>query len=63
MTGFTSSPRLVKGGLVVLAPDGGAVRRMIALQMTSFPNSPRLLKGGIVWIDPASATAAYEAQQ
>ena len=32
MTGFTASPRLVKGGLVVLAPGGGPVRRMIALQ-------------------------------
>lgn len=27
-----SSPRLVKGGLVVLTPDGGAVRRTIPLQ-------------------------------
>jgi Contractile injection system tube protein len=32
MTGLTSSPRLIKGGLVVLAPGGGPVRRMIALQ-------------------------------
>ncbi|MDR2153621.1 MAG: hypothetical protein LBE78_01140 [Burkholderiaceae bacterium] len=32
MTGFTSSPKLVKGGLVVLAPGGGPVRRTIALQ-------------------------------
>ncbi|WP_422003436.1 hypothetical protein [Reyranella sp.] len=29
---LTSSPRLIKGGLVVLAPGGGAVRRTIALQ-------------------------------
>lgn len=29
---LTSSPRLTKGGLVVLAPGGGAVRRTIALQ-------------------------------
>jgi hypothetical protein len=29
---LTSSPKLVKGGLVVLAPGGGAVRRTIALQ-------------------------------
>jgi hypothetical protein len=32
MTGLTSSPKLLKGGLVVLAPGGGAVRRQIALQ-------------------------------
>jgi hypothetical protein len=32
MSGLSSSPRLVKGGLVVLAPGGGAVRRTIALQ-------------------------------
>ena len=29
---LTSSPKLIKGGLVVLAPGGGAVQRMIALQ-------------------------------
>jgi len=29
---LTSSPKLIKGGLVVLAPGGGAVRRTIALQ-------------------------------
>jgi hypothetical protein len=29
---LTSSPRLIKGGLVVLAPGGGAVRNTIALQ-------------------------------
>jgi hypothetical protein len=32
MTGLTSSPRLLKGGLVVLAPGGGPVQRTIALQ-------------------------------
>lgn len=29
---LSSSPRLVKGGLVVLAPGGGAVKRQVALQ-------------------------------
>lgn len=29
---LTASPRMVKGGLVVLAPGGGAVQRTIALQ-------------------------------
>lgn len=29
---LSSSPRLLKGGLVVLAPGGGAVRGMVALQ-------------------------------
>jgi hypothetical protein len=29
---LTSSPKLIKGGLVILAPGGGAVRRAIALQ-------------------------------
>lgn len=29
---LTSSPRLLKGGLVILAPGGGALRRAIALQ-------------------------------
>lgn len=32
MTGLSHSPRLIKGGLVVLAPGGGPVRRTIALQ-------------------------------
>jgi len=32
MTGFTRSPKLIKGGLVVLDPNSGAVRRTIALQ-------------------------------
>jgi hypothetical protein len=32
MSGLSSSPRLLKGGLVVLAPGGGAVQRTIALQ-------------------------------
>jgi hypothetical protein len=32
MSGFTSSPRLIKGGLVILDPGGGAIRRTIALQ-------------------------------
>ena len=29
---LTSSPKLIKGGLVVMAPGGGAVRNTIALQ-------------------------------
>src|SRR5262249_28791367 len=29
---LSSSPRLIKGGLVVMAPGGGAVRRIITLQ-------------------------------
>jgi hypothetical protein len=32
MTGLSSSPRLTKGGLVVMAPGGGAVRSVISLQ-------------------------------
>jgi hypothetical protein len=32
MTGLTSSPRVIKGGLIVMAPGGGAVRNTIALQ-------------------------------
>ena len=32
MTGLTSSPRLTKGALVVMAPGGGAIRNTIALQ-------------------------------
>lgn len=32
MSSFPGSPKLAKGGLVILAPGGGAVRRMIALQ-------------------------------
>lgn len=32
MSSFPGSPKLTKGGLAVLAPGGGAVRRMIALQ-------------------------------
>jgi hypothetical protein len=32
MSGFPGSPRLVRGGLVILDPDTGAVQRFIALQ-------------------------------
>lgn len=32
MTGLASSPRLVKGGIVLVDPESGAVRRVIALQ-------------------------------
>jgi len=32
MTGFSSSPRIVKGGLVLVDPDSASVRRVIALQ-------------------------------
>lgn len=32
---LTSSPKLIKGGLVVMAPGGGAVRNIIALQYNS----------------------------
>jgi hypothetical protein len=32
MTGFPGSPRLLRGGLVVIDPDTGAVKRFIALQ-------------------------------
>jgi hypothetical protein len=32
MTTFPNSPRLVKGGIVLIDPDSGAVRRIIALQ-------------------------------
>jgi len=32
MTGFTGSPRLNKGGIVLLDPDSGAVQRIITLQ-------------------------------
>jgi len=32
MTGFSSSPRLLKGGIVLVDPDSGAVQRVIALQ-------------------------------
>lgn len=32
MTGLTNSPKLIRGGLVVMAPGGGAVRGTIALQ-------------------------------
>jgi hypothetical protein len=32
MTGFSRSPQLIKGGLVVLSPGGATVRRVISLQ-------------------------------
>jgi hypothetical protein len=32
MSGFPGSPRVAKGGLIVMSPDGSAVRRTIALQ-------------------------------
>ena len=32
MTGLTASPKVIKGGLIVMAPGGGAVRNTIALQ-------------------------------
>lgn len=32
MTGFSNSPKVVKGGLVLIDPDSASVRRVIALQ-------------------------------
>ena len=32
MTGFSNSPRLIKGGIVLIDPDSAQVRRVIALQ-------------------------------
>ncbi len=32
MTGFSNSPRLIRGGIVLIDPDTGQVRRVIALQ-------------------------------
>jgi hypothetical protein len=32
MTGFSNSPRIIKGGLVLIDPDSSSVRRVIALQ-------------------------------
>ncbi len=32
---LTSSPKLIKGGLIVMAPGGGAVRNIIALQINA----------------------------
>src|SRR5215510_14373637 len=32
MTGFPHSPRLIKGGIMLLDPDSGAVQRIITLQ-------------------------------
>ena len=35
MSGLSSSPRLVKGGLVLIDPQSGAIRRVITLQYNS----------------------------
>jgi hypothetical protein len=35
MTGLTASPRLVKGGIVLVDPTGGAILRVISLQYNS----------------------------
>ena len=32
MTTFPGSPRLLKGGIVVIDPESGAIQRVIALQ-------------------------------
>ena len=32
MTTFPNSPRLLKGGIVLIDPESGAVKRVIALQ-------------------------------
>ena len=32
MTGFTRSPKLLKGGIILIDPISGAVQRVIALQ-------------------------------
>jgi hypothetical protein len=37
------SPRLLKGGIVLIDPDSGAVQRVIALQYS--PATGRMLKG------------------
>jgi hypothetical protein len=49
MSTFPNSPRLVKGGIVLVDPDSGAVQKIIAVQYN--PNAlsrtlqPQLLKG------------------
>ena len=40
MTTFPNSPRLLKGGIVLIDPESGAVLRIIALQYN--PVSPSL---------------------
>ena len=42
MSSFPNSPRLVKGGIVLVDPESGAVQRIIGLQ--SDPNTLR--RGG-----------------
>ena len=32
MSGFPNSPRLIKGGIVLVDPDSGAVQKIIVLQ-------------------------------
>ena len=39
---LTSSPKLIKGGLIVMAPGGGAVRNIIALQIQRRPAADEL---------------------
>ena len=54
---LTSSPRLVKGGLVILAPGGGAVQRMVSLQY-----NPDSLERAATRCRASAATAAASAR-
>src|SRR6516165_6846202 len=47
MTGFPNSPRLLKGGIVLVAPDSGAVQRIIVLQYNPDTLSRTLQPQGI----------------
>ncbi len=56
MTTFTNSPRLLKGGIVLIDPDSGVVRRVIALQY-----NPDTLTRSLAPKSPGESTDRSEA--
>ena len=59
---LTSAPRLIKGGLVVMAPGGGAVRNTIALQYNpdSLTRSYQVQAGACAHVPSVLAWLCYE---
>ena len=47
MSAFPNSPRLLKGGIVLVDPDSGTVQRMIALQYNPDTLTPDPAAAGV----------------
>ena len=59
MTSFPNSPRLLKGGIVLIDPDTGAVQRIIALQYNPDTLTRSSRASSLVGFAPCAAWARW----